>query len=117
MRVLIISVNVSMLLIQMIEESDRILIISNLDLHLPQEIVPATLKKSARPAAPRRACKYYCIKGENWCIKCSCVIIVGGEGRENRGPRGDRGDYRRKEGANGDFKPEFRGGLGKLYWI
>lgn len=42
------------------------------------------------------------------------IIIVGGEGRENRGPRGDRGDYRRKEGgANGDFKPEFRGGLGK----
>ena len=27
-------------------------------LHLPQEIVPATLKKSARPAAPRRACKF-----------------------------------------------------------
>lgn len=27
------------------------------DLHLPQEIVPATLKKTARPAAPRRACK------------------------------------------------------------
>lgn len=44
--------------------------------------------------------------------------LVGGEGRENRGPRGDRGDYRRKEGANGDFKPEFRGGLGKLhFWI
>ena len=41
-------------------------------------------------------------------------ILVGGEGRENRGPRGDRGDYRRKEGANGDFKPEFRGGLGKF---
>jgi hypothetical protein len=42
------------------------------------------------------------------------LIIVGGEGRENRGPRADRGDYRRKEGgANGDFKPEFRGGLGK----
>ncbi|CAO3609980.1 unnamed protein product [Mucor hiemalis] len=62
-------------------------------LHLPQEIVPATMKKSARPAAPRRA--------------------FGGEGRENRGPRADRGDYRRKEGANGDFKPEFRGGLGR----
>ncbi|KAI9345716.1 Plectin/S10 domain-containing protein [Pilaira anomala] len=63
-------------------------------LHLPTEIVPATLKKSARPAAPRRA--------------------FGGEGRENRGPRGgDRGDYRRKEGASGDFKPEFRGGLGR----
>ena len=30
---------------------------SILDLHLPQEIVPATMKKSARPAAPRRACK------------------------------------------------------------
>jgi small subunit ribosomal protein S10e len=29
-----------------------------IDLHLPQEIVPATMKKSARPAAPRRACKY-----------------------------------------------------------
>ncbi|KAI9365884.1 Plectin/S10 domain-containing protein [Pilaira anomala] len=62
-------------------------------LHLPTEIVPATLKKSARPAAPR----------------------LGGEGRENRGPRADRGDYRRKEGgASGDFKPEFRGGLGKF---
>ena len=41
------------------------------------------------------------------------IKLVGGEGRENRGPRGDRGDYRRKEGADGDFKPEFRGGLGK----
>lgn len=41
------------------------------------------------------------------------IIIVGGEARENRGPRADRGDYRRKEGADGDFKPEFRGGLGK----
>lgn len=30
-----------------------------LDLHLPQEIVPATMKKTARPAssAPRRTCK------------------------------------------------------------
>ncbi|KAI7906463.1 Plectin/S10 domain-containing protein [Cokeromyces recurvatus] len=63
-------------------------------LHLPQEIVPATLKKTVRPAAPRRN--------------------FGGD-RENRGPRGDRDNYRRKEGASGDFKPEFRGGLGKLY--
>jgi hypothetical protein len=31
-----------------------------------------------------------------------------------RGPRGDRDDYRRKEGASGEFKPEFRGGLGEL---
>ena len=50
------------------------------------------------------------------------VVIVGGEGREARGPRGDRDDYRRKEGASGDFKPEFRGGFGKclaaiiLFW-
>jgi hypothetical protein len=37
-----------------------------------------------------------------------------GEGREGgRGPRGDRDDYRRKEAASGDFKPEFRGGLGR----
>ncbi|CAO3598625.1 unnamed protein product [Absidia cylindrospora] len=62
-------------------------------LNLPTEIVPATLKKAARPAAPRRAF---------------------GEGREGgRGPRGDRDDYRRKEGASGDFKPEFRGGFGR----
>ncbi|KAG2221080.1 hypothetical protein INT45_009738 [Circinella minor] len=62
-------------------------------LHLPQEIVPATMKKTARPSAPRRAF---------------------GEGREGgRGPRGDRDGYRRKEGADGDFKPEFRGGFGR----
>ncbi|KAJ2964859.1 hypothetical protein NQZ79_g280 [Umbelopsis isabellina] len=60
-------------------------------LHLPTEIVPATLKRAARPAAaPRR---------------------TGGDGP--RGPRGDRDDYRRKEGASGEFKPEFRGGLGR----
>jgi small subunit ribosomal protein S10e len=89
---------------------------------LPTEIVPATLKKSARPAAPRRACKfqYNCKSFDTYNFRYSnqlCLsFIVGGEGRENRGPRGDRGDYRRKEGgANGDFKPEFRGGLGKLY--
>ncbi|CAO3599807.1 unnamed protein product [Absidia cylindrospora] len=27
-------------------------------LNLPTEIVPATMKKAARPAAPRRACKF-----------------------------------------------------------
>jgi len=85
---------------------------------LPQEIVPATLKKSARPAAPRRACKFFFFFFWNSCdapwILIFYIFLVGGEGRENRGPRGDRGDYRRKEGANGDFKPEFRGGLGKL---
>ncbi|CEG72929.1 Putative 30S ribosomal protein S10e [Rhizopus microsporus] len=63
-------------------------------LHLPQEIVPATMKKTARPAssAPRRT--------------------FGGD-REGRAPRGDRDNYRRKEGASGDFKPEFRGGMGR----
>ncbi|KAI9278013.1 Plectin/S10 domain-containing protein [Sporodiniella umbellata] len=63
-------------------------------LNLPQEIVPATMKKTVRPAsaAPRRN--------------------FGGD-REGRAPRGDRDNYRRKEGASGDFKPEFRGGLGK----
>ncbi|KAI7864823.1 Plectin/S10 domain-containing protein [Spinellus fusiger] len=63
-------------------------------LHLPQEIVPATMKKAVRAAAPRRP--------------------FGGEGREGARPRGDRDDYRRKEGASGDFKPEFRGGMGKF---
>ncbi|CEG83817.1 Putative 30S ribosomal protein S10e [Rhizopus microsporus] len=62
-------------------------------LHLPQEIVPATMKKTARPAssAPRRP--------------------FGGD-REGRA-RGDRDNYRRKEAASGDFKPEFRGGMGR----
>ena len=74
------------------------------------------MKKSARPAAPRRACKlidihwfmYYITNLFFW------FTLVGGD-RENRGPRGDRDNYRRKEGANGDFKPEFRGGLGKWF--
>lgn len=39
--------------------------------------------------------------------------IVGGD-REARAPRGDRDSYKRKEDASGDFKPEFRGGLGKF---
>jgi hypothetical protein len=48
--------------------------------------------------------------GLTWAL---CVTV--GEGREGaRGPRGgDRDDYRRKEAASGDFKPEFRGGFGK----
>lgn len=62
-------------------------------LHLPSEIVPATFKKTARPAGMRPD--------------------------DQRGPGGpresrdDRDDYRRrddgdrKEGATGDFKPEF----------
>jgi hypothetical protein len=42
-----------------------------LDLHLPQEIVPATLKKSARPAAPRRACKW-----NDWEIINKILIVM-----------------------------------------
>ncbi|CAO3571233.1 unnamed protein product [Mortierella alpina] len=66
-------------------------------LHLPSEIFPATFKKSARPSAPRRAERP--------------------EGAYRT--RGDRDDYRRrddgekKEGASGNFAPEFRSGLGR----
>ncbi|KXN67588.1 putative 40s ribosomal protein s10 [Conidiobolus coronatus NRRL 28638] len=60
-------------------------------LHLPAEIVPATHKKVTRTSAPRAG-------GRDW----------DGE----RAPRGDREDYRgaKKEGAAGDFQPQFRGG-------
>eukprot|EP01135_Chromosphaera_perkinsii_P012078 Nk52_evm16s2579 gene=Nk52_evmTU16s2579 len=67
-------------------------------LHLPTEIVPATLKKTARPVAARPP-RY----GE----------------REHRDRGDDRDSYRRggdgeKKGAPGpDFKPEFRGGYGR----
>ncbi|KAK9720722.1 ribosomal 40S subunit protein S10A [Basidiobolus ranarum] len=60
-------------------------------LHLPAEIVPATMKKTARPVGIRPR--------------------PDGD-RPSRGPRGDREGYRRsdkKETATGDFKPEFRG--------
>jgi len=74
-------------------------------LHLPSEIVPATFKKQARPAGGRG-------RPED----------DGGREGAYRPPqsRGDRGDYRRrddgdtkKEGAGGDFRPEFRGGYGR----
>ncbi|PVU86955.1 hypothetical protein BB560_000685 [Smittium megazygosporum] len=64
-------------------------------LHLPQEIVPATLKKpiSAQPSR------------------------YGGASEGNRSFRRDRDEYRRrdfrKENAAGDFKPEFHGGFGR----
>jgi small subunit ribosomal protein S10e len=65
-------------------------------LHLPAEIVPATFKKAARPIGIRPG------RPE-------------GERREGayRPPRGDRegyrrrDDYSRKEGAAGDFRPQF----------
>ncbi|KAH8112687.1 Plectin/S10 domain-containing protein [Phellopilus nigrolimitatus] len=52
-------------------------------LHLPQEIVPSTYKKQARPQRPAQA--------RDW---------------------GDRDDYRRRdkaEGAPGEFRPQFAG--------
>merc|ERR1712071_473710 len=73
-------------------------------LHLPPEIVPATLKKTASKSdAPKPWAK-------------------GGDQRGDRprGGDGDRDSYRRggdrdggeKGGAGSDFKPEFRGGFG-----
>jgi small subunit ribosomal protein S10e len=62
-------------------------------LNLPQEIVPATLKKSSRPLER--------------------------ETRPSRGPPrrfddGARGGYRsEKAGAPGDYRPDFRGGFGR----
>ncbi|KAJ1943235.1 hypothetical protein FBU59_002973, partial [Linderina macrospora] len=66
-------------------------------LHLPSEIFPATFKKVARAAAPR---------------------LGGRPERPEGGFRRERDDYRRrddgkKEGASGDFRPEFRGGFGR----
>ncbi|KII85230.1 hypothetical protein PLICRDRAFT_45410 [Plicaturopsis crispa FD-325 SS-3] len=59
-------------------------------LHLPSEIVPATHKKAARPARP-------------------AGVRAGGDGAY-RAPRGgDRDDYRKKEGAPGEYRPQFAG--------
>eukprot|EP00850_Spirogloea_muscicola_P017129 SM000144S00677 [mRNA] locus=s144:104306:105913:- [translate_table: standard] len=75
-------------------------------LNLPSEIVPATLKKSARPAgrpmgddrAPRR-------------------FDGGGDrprfGGDREGYRGAPGGYGDKGGAPGEFRPEFREGGGR----
>ncbi|KDQ52763.1 hypothetical protein JAAARDRAFT_40040 [Jaapia argillacea MUCL 33604] len=59
-------------------------------LHLPNEIVPQTHKKAARPPRP------------------AGVRQGGGEGTY-RPPRGDREDYRKKESAPGEFRPQFAG--------
>ncbi|KAI9000484.1 Plectin/S10 domain-containing protein [Trametes punicea] len=59
-------------------------------LNLPSEIVPATHKKAARPPRPAQ------VRGP------------GGEGAY-RPPRGDREDYRKKESAPGEFRPQFAG--------
>jgi len=62
---------------------------------LPAEIVPATHKKAPRTARP------------------ATVRPGGGEGTY-RHPRGERDGYRRKEeGAPGDFRPQYAGGVGR----
>ena len=63
-------------------------------LHLPAEIVPATHKKVVRPARPG-----------------GLRPGGGGEGAY-RPPRGggDRDDYREKESAPSDFRPQYVGG-------
>lgn len=58
-------------------------------LHLPAEIVPSTHKKAARPPRP-------------------AGVRQGGEGAY-RAPRGDRDEYRKKESAPGEFRPQFAG--------
>lgn len=69
-------------------------------LHIPNEIVPATHKRAARPAAPRMGPR----------------PGTGGD----RPPRREDGEYRRRdqgekkqEGADGNFNPQFRGGFGR----
>ncbi|KAG8213442.1 40S ribosomal protein S10 [Butyriboletus roseoflavus] len=59
-------------------------------LHLPNEIVPATHKRAARPPRP--------------------ATVRPGESAAPRPPRGDQEGYRRKEGGTpGDFKASFAG--------
>ncbi|EPQ52508.1 hypothetical protein GLOTRDRAFT_64203 [Gloeophyllum trabeum ATCC 11539] len=60
-------------------------------LHLPAEIVPQTHKKAVRPPRP-----------------ANVRPGTGGEGTY-RAPRGDRDDYRKKESAPGEYRPQFAG--------
>ncbi|XP_065911475.1 small ribosomal subunit protein eS10-like [Dysidea avara] len=71
-------------------------------LHLPQEIVPATLKRPVRTETARAKPKGF------------------SEGMGGKDDRGDRDSYRKmpseyekKAGAGSDFQPEFRGGFGR----
>lgn len=70
-------------------------------LHIPIEIVPATHKRAARPAAPRMGPRP---GGAN-----------GGAPRREEGEyrRRDQGGEKKQEGAEGNFNPQFRGGFGR----
>ena len=88
-------------------------------LHLPADIVPNTLKKSARPANPRFG-ERLVLEGGHFSLTSK---RTGGdrEGRPEREERGERsGEYRRsrvapgagedgkdKAAPGGDFKPRF----------
>merc|ERR1712099_198533 len=70
-------------------------------LHLPPEIVPATLRKATKPSESRSFSQRDQRGGP------------GGPPRDRDG--GDRDSYRREGGGGGDnFKPEFRGGMGGI---
>merc|ERR1711973_210211 len=76
-------------------------------LHLPPEIVPATLRKATKPPGESRF---------------SQRDQRGGPGGPPRDRDGDRDTYRREGGGGGmdkggtgdNFKPEFRGGMGGI---
>merc|ERR1711962_1906489 len=80
-------------------------------LHLPPEIVPATLRKATKPSEGRFQRDQRVQRGGQ-----------GGPPRDRDG--GDRDAYRReggsgdarmdKGGAGDNFKPEFRGGMGGI---
>ncbi|CAG8555931.1 3762_t:CDS:2 [Paraglomus occultum] len=88
-------------------------------LHLPPEIIPTTLKKQARPPPPMRGGRsavgfitnldFYTRPNSLQLFSNFYIETEGGD--SYRGPR-DRDTYRRrddnKEGASGDFKPEFK---------
>jgi small subunit ribosomal protein S10e len=61
-------------------------------LHLPNEIVPATHKKAARPPRPAQT-----------------RPGPGGEGAYRPPRRSEQDDYRKKESAPGEYRPQFAG--------
>lgn len=71
-------------------------------LHIPAEIVPATHKRAARPAAPRSMGPRPGAPGRD-----------GGRREEGEYRRRDAGGDKKQEGAEGDFNPQFRGGFGR----
>ena len=76
-----------------VDDSSYLALICSIRLHLPTEIVPATHKKAVRPTRPAPG---------------------GSRGPQRDGEGGgykprERDEYRKKEGAPGDFRPSFAG--------